>query len=65
MTPPTDADKVSRAATDRGQKTRQKFTPEEARQGQIVLKGPRQRRIFFAGLIGAIILALVVGLALV
>ena len=65
MTPPKNTENVSRAPTDRGRKTQQKFAPEEARQGQVAHKGPRQRWIFFAGVVGAIVLAVVIALAIV
>jgi hypothetical protein len=65
MTAPKDGDNVSRAPTDRGRKTKQRLAPEEARQGQVALKGPRQRWIFFAGVVGAIVLAVVIALAIV
>ncbi len=65
MTAPKDGDNVSRAPTDRGRKTKQRFAPEEARQGQVALKGPRQRWIFFAGVGGAIALAVVIALTIV
>jgi hypothetical protein len=65
MTAPGNAENVSRVPTDRGQKTKQKLAPEEARQGQVVLNSPGQRRIFFAGIVGAIVLALVIALTIV
>jgi len=65
MTPPKDGDNVSRAPTDRGRKTKQKFAPEEARQGQVVLSNSRRRWIFFAGVGGAIVLTVVIALTIV
>ena len=60
-----DHEQVEHAETDRGRKTKSVHAPEEARQGEIVLQGRKHRRIYFAGLLGAIILALVVALTLV
>jgi hypothetical protein len=65
MTPPKNTENVSRAPTDRGRKTQQKFAPEEARQGQVVLSDPRRRWIFLAGVGGAIALAVVIALTIV
>lgn len=40
-------------------------SPDEARQGMIVLKGPRQRWLFFGGIIGALALAALIGLTII
>lgn len=65
MTAPKNDENPSRASSDHGRKTKQRLAPEEARQGQVVLKGPRQRWIFFAGVAAAVVLALVIALAMV
>jgi len=61
----SEAKFLSRAKSDRGPKTKKVHAPEEARQGQVVLKSPRQRWMFFAGIAGAIVLALVIALTIV
>ena len=64
MVAPSEAKFLSRAKSDPGPKTKKVHAPEEARQGQVVLKGPRQRWTFFAGIAGAIILTLVIALTI-
>ena len=64
MVEPSEAKFLSRAKNDRGTKTKKAHAPEEARQGEIVLKGPLQRRMYLAGLVGAIVLALLLALTL-
>lgn len=57
MTEKGDDRQVSRASTDRGRTTNSAPDPEEARAGEVVFKGPRQRWIFFAAVIGAVVVA--------
>lgn len=57
MTEKDDDRQVSRASTDRGQTTNSAPDPEEARAGEVVFKGPRQRRVFFAAVVAAVVLA--------
>lgn len=54
-----------RLDTDRGRTTNQELPPDQARQSHVVLKGPRQRMIFLAGIVGAIIVAGIIALAMV
>ncbi len=51
---------IERAETDRGKKTKNVYAPDEARQAEVILKSGTQRRIFFIGFIGTLILAAIV-----
>lgn len=66
MTKPQGADLGAgpEAARDSGVRRgpAQPYPGEKARQGRIVLKTPRQRTIFIAGLAGAAVLALLLAL---
>lgn len=39
------------------------YPAEKARGGEIILNTPRRRAVFIAGLLGAVVLAIVLGLA--
>ncbi|MBV9636163.1 MAG: peptide ABC transporter permease [Methylobacteriaceae bacterium] len=39
----------------------QEYPAEKARQGEIILRGPGLRLVFIAGLVGAVVLAVVLG----
>ncbi len=62
MTAQNHTERVSRAPTDRGHNTNPTLDPEEVRAGEVALKSPRQRWIYFAAVVGAIILAGVITL---
>lgn len=64
MTENGEGDQVSRATTDRGQTTTSVLTPNKARAGEVVLGRPRQRLIFFAAILGALIVAALIALAI-
>jgi hypothetical protein len=64
MTAPDDGTPVSRADSDRGRKTTKVSGPDEARASEVVLKDKRRRTIFFAAIVGAILFATVLALAI-
>jgi hypothetical protein len=60
MSDQTEGQRRPRPESDRGRKTRNVFSPTEARQGMIVFKGPRELKMFFASIVVALIVAAVI-----
>jgi len=64
MTPPESKNTMPNQNAEKpGTVEKQTLPPDQARQGEVVLKGSRQRTIFLVGLIGAVVLAALIGLA--
>ena len=62
MSDPTEGQRRTRPESDRGRKTKTVFSPTEARQGMIVFKGPRERKMFFGSIVVALMVAAVIAL---
>ncbi len=62
MSEQTEGRRRPRPESDRGRKTQNVYSPTEARQGMIVFKGPRERKMFFGSIVVALIIAAAIAL---